>query len=457
MLTQTIATHVANKDLDGLKKLLAGLEDVELQFAFNDLSDEEQVITFRLLSKAAALTLFDQLDTEHQETLLHSFTNEKAIEFVNELAPDDRVRLLEELPAGVARQLIASLSHEERKITNLLLGYEDETAGRIMTTEFISLRRKMTVAQALDRVREQAHHKETIYTLYVTDSAKRLKGVISLKELILAQPSDVIENVMTKNAIRMHTDTDQEEVARTLQEMDLLALPVVDKEERLVGIVTIDDAVDILEDEATEDILDRAGITGNESDRSDLLVNGSLWKIWKVRLPILVITLAFAFVAGFIIEGFEEALDSIAAVAIFIPLIMGMSGNVGTQSSTVFARGVVLGQIDIKKFIKPFLKEIGVGFSMGILLGMLTAAIATVWGSVAGWPDTIMLGLAVGLALIVAITVASLLGFLVPFLLIKLNLDQAAGSAPIITSIKDIAALLIYFLFVTIFLGVTYG
>ncbi|MCL2445964.1 MAG: magnesium transporter [Oscillospiraceae bacterium] len=450
MLTQTIATFVANKDLDGLKKLLAGLEDVELQFAFNDLSDEEQVITFRLLSKAAALTLFDQLDTEHQENLLGSFTNEKAIEFVNELAPDDRVRLLDELPAGVAQQLIANLSPEERKITNLLLGYEDETAGRIMTTEFIALRRKMTVAQALDRVREQARDKETIYTLYVTDSVKRLKGVISLKELILAQPSDVIESIMTKNAISVLTSTDQEEVARTLQEMDLLAIPVVDKEERLVGIVTIDDAIDILEEEATEDILDHAGITGNESDRSDLLVNGSLWRIWKVRLPILIVTLAFAFIAGFIVDGFEEALESIAAVAIFIPLIMGMSGNVGTQSSTVFARGVVLGQIDMKKFAKPFIKEIFVGLSIGLMLGVLTGVIAGVWHNP-------MLGLAVGLALIVAITVASLLGFLVPFLLIKLNLDQAAGSAPIITSIKDIVALLIYFLFVYVFIGVTYG
>ncbi|MCL2531895.1 MAG: magnesium transporter [Oscillospiraceae bacterium] len=449
MLTQTIATLVANKDLDELKKLLAGLEDVELQFAFNDLSDEEQVITFRLLSKAAALTLFDQLDTEHQENLLGSFTNEKTIEFVNELAPDDRVRLLDELPAGVARQLIANLSPQERKITNLLLGYEDETAGRIMTTEFISLRRNMTVEQALQRVREQARDKETIYTLYVTDGAKKLKGVISLKELILAQPSDVIDSIMTKNAIRVHTGTDQEEVARTLQEMDLLALPVVDKEERLVGIVTVDDAMDILEEEATEDIFDRAGITGNETDRSDLLVNGSLWRIWKVRLPILIVTLGFAFVAGFIVDGFEEALESIAAVAIFIPLIMGMSGNVGTQSSTVFARGVVLGQIDMKKFAKPFLKEILVGLTIGLMLGVLTGVIAGLWHNAA-------LGLAVGLALIVAITVASLLGFFVPFLLIKLNLDQAAGSAPIITSIKDIVALLIYFLFVYLFIGVSY-
>ena len=447
MLTQTIATLVANKNLDELKKLLAGLEDVQLQFAFNDLSDEEQVIVFRLLSKAAALTLFDQLDTEHQENLLGSFTNEKAIEFVNELAPDDRVRLLEELPAGVARQLIANLSPEERKITNLLLGYEDETAGRIMTTEFISLRRKMTVAQALDRVREQAHDKETIYTLYVTDSGKRLKGVISLKELILAQPTDVIETIMTKHAIRVHTGTDQEEVARTLQEMDLLAIPVVDKEERLVGIVTVDDAIDILEEEATEDILNQAGLAGSESDRSETLVNGSLWRIWRVRLPFLFITLIGGLLAGLIMDSFEETLEAILAVAFFIPLIMDTGGSVGTQSSTVFARGVVLGHINISKFLKHFIKEIGVGFSIGAVMGTLAGTIAAVW------QGSVMLGLAVGLALMTTATLASMLGFLVPYLLIKLKADQAAGSAPLITTIKDMAGLLIYFLFVYVFMN----
>jgi len=445
-MLEKILHHMQSKDLDGLKKLLANAEEMELLFAFNDLADEEQVIMFRLLHKDAALALFEQLDTDIQENLLSSFTHERTIELVNEMAPDDRVRLLEELPATVARKLLGSLSAEERKVTNILLGYKDETAGRIMTTEYISLRRKMTAAEALTKIRGQAADKETIYTLYITDSAKRLKGVLSLKELILAAPEAKIEDVMTKHAISVTTDTDQEEVARVLQEMDLLAIPVVDKEARLVGIVTFDDAMDILEEEATEDMFDQAGITGNETDRSELLVNGSLWRIWKVRLPILIITLGFAFIAGFIVDGFEESLESIAAVAIFIPLIMGMSGNVGTQSSTVFARGVVLGQINMKKFFKPFTKEIGVGLSMGILLGLITGFIAGVWHGY-------MLGLAVGLALLVAITVASLLGFLVPFVLIKFNLDQAAGSAPIITSVKDIAALLIYFLFVSVFMG----
>lgn len=452
-MLEKILELIAAKKMESLKSLLRGAEELEVLQAFYDLNPEQQVIVFRLLSKDAALSVFEQLDTDEQHILLRSFTDEKTTEFVNELAPDDRVRLLDELPAGVAKKLIASISPAERKITNELMGYAPESAGRIMTTEFISLNKKMTADAALKKVRGLAKDKETIYTLFVTDSTKKLEGVLTLKELLMADEDAEIEAVMSKKVISVTTDTDQEEVARTLMELDLLAIPVVDREKRLVGIVTIDDAVDILEEETTEDIFDNAGladITSNESDRSEVLVNGSLWSIWKVRLPILLVTLGFAMFSGVIIDFFEDALYEVVAVAIFIPLIMGMSGNVGTQSSTVFARGVVLGHIQVKNFMRPFLKEIGVGLSIGIVIGIATGAIAAIWQNEHG----IMLGLAVGFALIVTMTVASLLGFLVPFVLIKLNVDQAAGSAPIITSIKDIVGLIIYFLFVSVFLGI---
>ena len=446
--------------METLKTVLATAEEMEILYAFRSLTSEEQVIVFRLLSKGRALHIFEELDTDMQQNLLRSFTDDGAIEFVNELAPDDRVRLLDELPASVAKKLINALSSEERESTNLLMGYAPETAGRIMTTEFVSLQRDLTVEQALEKISGQAEETETVYTLFVTDSVKKLEGVLTLKGLIIARGvtgatsktdgNTLIGDIMSKNTISVNTDTDQEEVARILQELDLLAIPVVDKENRLVGIVTIDDAIDILEEEVTEDILDQAGfadITGKETDRSELLVKGSLWKIWRVRLPFLLITLGAGLLAGLIIEGFEEALESIAVVAIFIPLIMDMGGNVGTQSSTVFARGVVLGHIDIKGFLKPFMKEIGIGFSMGALIGVAAGVITAVWQ---GMP---MLGVAVGLSLVATMTLAALLGFLVPFVLIRFNVDQAAGSAPIITSIKDIAGLLIYFVFVTIFLG----
>jgi len=454
MLKETILSCLKDKDMGTLKVLLASAESMEIHHAFNGLSPGEQVIAFRLLSKNDALALFELLDTGAQQNLLRSFTDERAREFVNKLAPDDRVKLLDELPALVAKELIHSLSPQEREVTNIIMGYAPETAGHIMTTECISLRGYMTAEEALAKVRRQAREKETIYTLFVTDDTKKLEGVLTLQELLMTDGAARIKDVMSKKAIRVYTDTDQEKVARTLQELDLLAIPVVDKEERLVGIVTIDDAVDILEEEATEDIYDQAGladVTADETSRSEVLVHGSLWKIWKVRLPILLITLGVGIVSGLVIGGFEQTLESMAMVAVFIPVIMGMGGNVGTQSSTVFVRGVALGQIKMKNFMKHFVKEVLVGFSISAVIGLCMGVLAALFGHV--WHDLPLLGLAVGMALVITITVAAVLGFLVPFVLIKLNVDQAAGSAPIITSLKDVVALVIYFVCVNVFLG----
>ena len=449
MLLEQILAYLESKDMKSLKALLNDTEDMEILHAFHDLSSPDQVIVFRLLTKNSALSIFEELDTDEQQNLLSSFTADKTKEFVNELAPDDRVRLLDELPALVAKKLLDSLSPAERKATNVLLGYESETAGRIMTTEYISLKRDMTVENALEKVRKQAKDKETIYILYVTNSSRKLEGVLSLKELLIAESGSKIEDVMVQNAISVSTDTDQEQVARTLQELDLLAIPVVDKEDRLVGIVTIDDAVDILEEEAAEDLLTQGGlVASSEATRSDLLVRGSFWKIWKVRLPFLFVAMAGGLLAAIVMGGFEETLEAIVGVAFFIPLIMDMGGSVGTQSSTVFARGVALGHIQLKHFFQHFVKEVSIGASLGLITGILCGIIAAFWP---GMPP--VLGLAVGVALFATTTLAALIGFLVPYVLIKLNFDQAAGSAPIITTIKDVAGLLIYFALVSVFLG----
>jgi len=445
-LKQIIIGHIESKDMTALKIEISMRESFEIAYVLVDLMPEEQVLVFRLLSKEKALIVFEQIDTPTQQQLLKSFTD-KENEFIEEMEPDTRVKLLEELPASVAKRLISSLSAEERKLTNILLGYEPDTAGRIMTTKFISLRKKMTIQQALEKVKIQAKDKETVYVLYVTDDQKRLEGVISLRELIIADAEAAVEDIMNDTIAKVSTDTDQEEVANMLKDLDILALPVVDKEGCIVGIVTIDDAFDILEEEETEDRYKDAGIAIQENSRSDVLVNGSYLDIWKVRMPFLFITMVAGMLSGVVIEGFEETLESIAAVAIFIPLIMDMGGNVGTQSSTVFARGVALGHIHLKKFSKHFVKEMGIGLSIGVFTGVLCGIVAYLWQ---GIPE---LGLAVGLALVSTMTLASVLGFLVPYVLIKLNVDQAAGSAPIITSIKDIAGLLIYFVSVSVFMN----
>lgn len=325
--------------------------------------------------------------------------------------------------------------------------FAPETAGALMTTAFTCVDRDLTVEAALAEVRVQARTSENIYTIYVVGPDFRLDGVVSLRELLIANPADRVADVMTHPAICVTTDTDQERVVRVFQELDSISVPVVDGNYCLVGIVTVDDALDVQTDEATEDAYGEAGITNKEAARSDVLVHGNLWNIWKVRLPFLLITLVAGLLAGVVVEGFEDALSSIVAVAVFIPLIMDMGGNVGSQSSTIFARGVVLGHISVKKFWGHLIKETLIGLSVGLLVGVLGGLVAGVWQANMG------LGLAVGLSLVVTVTLSAALGFLVPWALVKLGVDQAAGGAPIITSIKDITGLLIYFGFVTLFLS----
>ncbi|GAB2461592.1 magnesium transporter [Xylanimonas ulmi] len=330
--------------------------------------------------------------------------------------------------------------------------FEKDTAGRIMTTAYIALERSLTAAEAIDAVRAQAHDAETIYTLYVVGHSGRLEGAISLRELLVAAPTSLVSTIMSQPPIFVRTDADQERVARQMADLDLIAIPVVDADTRLVGIVTVDDAIDVIDDETTEDMYKAAGLADvrtsqTEVSRSEQMTHGSLWSIMRSRLPFLAITLVGGMVAGGIVEGFEETLESVIVVAFFIPLIMDMGGSVGTQSSTVFARAVALGHIDIKTFRRPFLKEAAVGVTLGTLVGLAGGLVAGVW------QQDLYLGLAVGGALITTMTLSAMLGFLVPWFLIKIGTDHASGAAPIVTSIKDISGLAIYFSFVALFMG----
>lgn len=447
---KVVLESIKSKDMASLKTLLNSTSEVDILDMIEELSLENQAIVYRLLSKEKALFIFERLDTVDQEKLIRSFTEEVAISIIEELEPDERVRLLDELPATFTKKMLLALSPDEREMTNLLMGYKSETAGRIMTPEYVRVSRSLTVSDALEKIRELAKEKETIYTIYITDDARKLEGVVSLRDLWIADPAKKVESVMQKVVAHVSTDTDQEEVARLLQRLNLLAVPVVDKEDRLVGIVTVDDAMDVLEEEATEDIMDAAGlldVAGKETDRSRVLTKGSLPRIWLVRLPFLLIALVGGIAAGFIIEGFEEVLEAVVVVAFFIPVILDMGGSIGSQSSTVFARGVVLGHISVKNFAKPFLKELMVGLTIGLISGALAAVAILVW------LDFPMLALVVGLALTLTMTLAATLGFLTPFVTMKLKFDQAAASAPIITTVKDITGLFIYFGLVAIFMN----
>lgn len=449
-MEELIRFYIKKKEFKKLQVILKDLQRHELKEIFKHLKQDEQVIFFEVLSEDKAVALFKILGTQQQKNLLDALQPPMVQTFLNQLSSDDRVRLFDRLPERRVKSLLGVLTPDNRAETLHLQAYVPETAGRIMTTEFVTLTEDMTQEEALAKVTEEATRKENIYILFIIDEKLKLTGFITLHRLLMMAPTAVINEHMSRQPISVKTSEDQEKVAQKVKELDLLALAVVDDTNKLVGIVTFDDAMEILEEEATEDILNQAGLSDlkdTEEDRSKLLINGKLNKILAVRLPFLLATLLLSMLSGLVIENFEQTLESIAMVAIFIPLIMGMGGNIGTQSSTVFTLGLVLGHIEIENFLEHFFKELHVGLTIGALMGIMAGLMATIW---LGFP---MLGLAVGLALFATMTVASLLGFLVPFILIKLKIDQAAGSAPIITTIKDLVALLIYFTCISLFLG----
>ncbi len=451
-IMENIKTLIEKKDLTKLNKVLQEVDLMTIVALLEEFREEdrkeEMGLIFRLLEKEKSIEVFDRLSFPFQEVLIDSLADDKVNEIISEMEPDDRARILDELPARVAKKLLNALDKDERKKTANLLGYAPETAGRIMNPEYTRLRDNETAGEGLEKIKKIAEDREIIYTIYVTDEERKLRGVLSLRELLRADPQEKIGDIMHEDVISVTTDTDQEEVARLLQERDLIAIPVVDREHRLVGIVTFDDAMDIIEEETTEDIFQTAGlIPRRESDRSERLISGPIFHSWKVRLPFLIITMIGGLLAGVVIDSFEASLQAVTALAVFIPVIMDMGGNIGTQSSTIFTRALVLGQIDTKRFLKHLAREIWVGASMGLLLGIIVFAITSFWQGIA------QLGLVVSLALFLTLTLATGLGFIVPYVLYKFGMDQAAGSVPFITTIKDISGLLIYFVLANQFLG----
>ena len=449
---EAVLTHVKSKEINGLKKILNEANALDIINVMDEMSNEDLVLAYRLLNKDLALEVFEGLDQNDQQKLISSLTERDAVAVFAELAPDDRVRLLDELPAGVAKRMVVSLNREDRDEINLLMGFEPETAGRWMTPDFVRLPSDWTAKHALAQLRTFAKSKETIYTMFVTNQYRKLKGVLSLRELLIADEDALIGDLMSTEFASFTTDTDQEELAKSMQTLELLAAPIVDKENRLVGIVTIDDAMDILQDEATEDILNSAGLVGgdvteSETTRSATLIDGSLPKIWKARLPFLIITMVAGFLAAGVMDQFEDILESVAIVAIFIPIIMDMGGTIGTQSSTIFTRGMLLGHVKLTSIWKHVVKEVLIGASLGTIVGVVTGVIAY------AWTRNLDLAMALALALTATMTLAAFLGFTVPYVLMKLKLDQATGTGPLITSIKDISGLFIYFGLIAVFFG----
>ncbi len=430
-------------NLQGAKSLLIPVQPVDIAEAIEGLPESSQLIAFRLLSKAEAIEVYEYLNTDVQQALIQEFKRQEVLDIVDKMSPDDRARMFDELPAKIVRRLLSQLSPGERQATAILLGYGEDTAGRIMTPEYISLKENLTVSQTLERIRSLSNASEVVYYLYVTDVSRQLKGIVSLRDLVIASPETTLAEIMTRDVVFVHTDTDQEEVARTIQRYDILALPVVDSEERLVGVVTVDDVIDIIEREATEDIYALGGV---QSDK-DNYFQTNLLTVARRRVVWLFVLLLTNTVTGAIIRYNEELLKQVVILAAFIPLLTGTGGNVGAQSSTVVIRGLNTEEIQNMGAGKVIFREAAAGILLGLILGTL----ATVWAYFL--QGSIEVAVSVGISLIAIALLASVAGSALPFLFRSFGLDPALMSAPFITTAVDVLGVLIYFYIAKTILG----
>ena len=420
---------------DTAKLILEPSQPVDIAEAIGSLPQILQALAFRLLKKNEAIEVYEYLDPIVQQTLLDRLRSGEVLEIVEKMSPDDRVQLFDELPAKVVRKFLSALSPGERKVTAELLGYEPETAGRLMTTEFIDLKEMQTAEEALSLVRKRASFTETIYSLYVTDKERHLTGILSLRDLVTAEPTKQIGDVMTRDVVNTTTDTNQEEVARAIQRYDFLALPVVDKENRLVGIVTVDDLIDVIEQEATRDIYAAGAVQAGDEDD---YFQSSLFTIARRRIGWLLILVLANGITTKVIAMNDQILSQVVILAAFIPLLIGTGGNVGAQSSTVVIRGLSTKKIKSLGAFKAILKEAITGALLGIL--MLLVVIPFAWWQGNG-P---LIGFAVGISLISITTLAATAGALLPLMFDRMGLDPALMSSPFIATITDIAGVVIY-------------
>ncbi|HEY9738124.1 MAG TPA: magnesium transporter [Trichocoleus sp.] len=434
LVRSQLAMLLEQRNYPGAKALLVPVQPADIAEAIEGLPETMQAIAFRLLSKNEAIEVYENLDSSIQQALVEDFKRQDVLDIVDKMSPDDRARLFDELPAKIVRRLLTQLSPQERESTALLLGYEASTAGRIMTPEYIALKENWTVFRALEYIRSRADVSETIYYLYVTDVARRLTGILSLRDLVTGQPEQTMGDLMTRDVISVQTDTDQEEVARLIQRYDFLAVPVVDTEQRLVGIVTVDDVIDVLEEETTKDIYALGGVQsgGDSYFQTNLLAVARKRVVW---LSVLLLTNT---VTTAVIRSQQGILQEVVVLAAFIPLLIGSGGNVGAQSSTVVIRGLNTKEISPRKALMVIRREAIAGAFLGLMLGIAV----TIWAYLL--QGNLAVALTVGISLVAISVLASTAGGTLPILFESLGFDPALMSAPFITTIVDVIGVLIY-------------
>ena len=439
-LTETIKVLLDEKKYSTLRDILTTMKPFDIAAVFEELQDEKTPILFRILPKELAAETFVEMDEDTQEFLIHGFSDNELKEVVDELFVDDAVDLIEEMPANVVKRILRQADKETRRQINELLKYPEDSAGSIMTTEFISLRPDMTAEMAIKRIRRTGVDKETIYTCYVNDDYNRLIGITTVKDLLLAEDDDLVKDMMEENVISVHTLDDQEEVARIFSDYDFLALPVVDNEQRIVGIVTIDDAIDVIREEATEDIEKMAAVLPSDKP----YMRTSVWGIYKKRVPWLLVLMLSATFTSTIISAFDGMLASVIILSSFIPMITGSGGNAGSQASVSVIRALSLGEIEFKSMFKVLWKELRVAALCGLKLAAANFVKLMVF-DLRGNENAVVIALVVSLTLVGTIIMAKIVGSSLPLLSSKIGLDPAVMANPLISTVCDSLSLLIYF------------
>ncbi|MBM4055457.1 MAG: magnesium transporter [Planctomycetes bacterium] len=426
---------IATKNFRRLREFLRERHSADIVDLLAGLEPAEKVVSFRLLDKIKSSEVFALFNASEQEELLKQFTEQHVKTLLIEMEPDDRTQLFDELPGDVVEKLLKLLPPAERKSANELLNYPQNSAGRIMTPEYVGLQMHMTISQALEHIRKTGLDREIIYICYIVDEAKKLRGVTSLRNIILANPDQLIKEIMNENVLFVHTTDDQEEAAKVVQKYDILAVPVVDNENRLVGIVTVDDVLDIVEEEVTEDFKKMAGVQTIEDEYfrvgvSKRVVNRIVW---------LVVLVIAATISQTILKGYSEILSSMIAIAYFIPMLTGSGGNTGSQSSTLVIRALATGEIKTKEWWKILLRELRVGVVLGLILGFIAFSIAALS------TKQIALAITVGISLFSVVSVGNIVGVSIPLFFRLIKLDPAFVSAPLIATLLDATGLIIYF------------
>jgi magnesium transporter len=450
-LLDELEENIQNGKYSPLRSKLELLEPVDIAWLLGEVAEEERAPVFRLLPKEMAAEVFAELEPDEQEALIEVFADRELKAVLDGLYSDDAADLIEEMPANMVKRILKQTDPQKRNVINQLLNYPKDSAGSIMTTEFMDLKADMTVQEAFDRIRKVGLERETVYTCYVTDRNRKLEGVITVLELLVASPKDTVGELMNRNVIYFNTHDDQEEVARAFDKYGFLAFPIADKEGRLVGIVTVDDAMEVIEEENTEDIEKMAAIV--PSDKPYLKTG--IFETFKNRIPWLLILMISATFTGRIIAGFEAALATQAVLISFIPMLMDTAGNTGSQSSVTVIRSLSLDELDFKDLFRVIWKEIRVAVLCGIVLSAANfLKILLVDDLIFGAAVSPLVAAAVCLTLCCTVLVAKIVGCTLPMLAKKIGFDPAVMASPFITTIVDAIALLIYFGIAILLLGI---